>query len=241
MLLDGEDGRDNSFGKNVLELVKLVVPEPSSVVNDAIHKGTFSVLIDIGGLGGDADYNPLEAKLYGGDRTATPPRFDGTDVWPVMPEPLVGGSIDSPKVQFKNSYVTGNTWVSGDPAPLDLVITMAGYTVKLTLARAIISMDLDPDRKSATRGTIAGILDTEALVKEIEKLVTGLTDQFCDVTSLEPILDSVRQASDVLNDGTQDPTKTCNGISIGIGFEMKAVHLGDVGTPASTLPSKCAG
>jgi hypothetical protein len=42
----------------------------------------------------------------------------------------------------------------------------------------------------------------------------------------------VRRASDILSDGTQDPTKECDGISIGVQFEMKEVQLGPVGPPA---------
>ena len=37
------------------------------------------------------------------------------------------------------------------------------------------------------------------------------------------------QASDIMQDGTQDPTKTCDGISIGIGFEARVVQLGAAG------------
>ena len=42
-------------------------------------------------------------------------------------------------------------------------------------------------------------------------------------------------------DGTNgDPTKTCNAISIGLGFNAKAVKLGAVAPPAQPKPDPCA-
>jgi hypothetical protein len=41
----------------------------------------------------------------------------------------------------------------------------------------------------------------------------------------------IGQASDILQDGTQDPTKTCDGITIGLGFEADAVLLGPAVPP----------
>jgi hypothetical protein len=45
----------------------------------------------------------------------------------------------------------------------------------------------------------------------------------------------IQQASDILTDGTQDPTKTCDGISIGLGFEMVDAARGGVGPASATL------
>jgi hypothetical protein len=36
------------------------------------------------------------------------------------------------------------------------------------------------------------------------------------------------QASDVMTDGTNEPGQTCDGISLGLGFDAVAVHLGQV-------------
>jgi len=38
--------------------------------------------------------------------------------------------------------------------------------------------------------------------------------------------------SDIMTDGSQDPTKECDGISFGIQLEMKEVQIGEVGPPA---------
>jgi hypothetical protein len=57
----------------------------------------------------------------------------------------------------------------------------------------------------------------------------------CGPPVLDNLITSIRQASDILVDGTQDPTKPCDGISIGLGFDAVAANLGSVGPtePAS--------
>jgi hypothetical protein len=62
---------------------------------------------------------------------------------------------------------------------------------------------------------------------------------FCDNSLLGTLLLQVRQASDIMSDGTQDPSKTCDGITMGLGFEMTEAQLGDVGPatpPGKTCP-----
>ena len=41
----------------------------------------------------------------------------------------------------------------------------------------------------------------------------------------------IEQASDILTDGTQDPTQTCDGISIGLGFDALPDQLGTTAPP----------
>jgi hypothetical protein len=36
-----------------------------------------------------------------------------------------------------------------------------------------------------------------------------------------------------MTDGTQDPTKVCDGISVGLGFDMKPAQIGVVAPPAA--------
>ncbi len=44
-----------------------------------------------------------------------------------------------------------------------------------------------------------------------------------------------------MKDGTQNPDALCNGISVGIGFDMKAVQLGEVLNQAPEGEDPCAG
>ena len=48
---------------------------------------------------------------------------------------------------------------------------------------------------------------------------------------IESIGEQLRQAADIMLDGTQDPNQTCNAISIGLGFEAVEANLADVALP----------
>jgi len=49
----------------------------------------------------------------------------------------------------------------------------------------------------------------------------------------------MRQAADIMLDGSQNPDQVCDGISIGLGFTMKRVELGAVGASQPPLPDPC--
>jgi type I restriction enzyme R subunit len=96
-----------------------------------------------------------------------------------------------------------------------------------------IAMQLGPDEKSATAGQIGGIINAEDLVNELRKVIGSFDSSLCDPNSPTgtSVLNQIRQAADILQDGTQDPAKECDGISIGLGFTMKAAQLGKVVAP----------
>ena len=97
-------------------------------------------------------------------------------------------------------------------------------------------MTFAADRKGATSGRIGGVLNTEEFVAEMKKVGALLND--CDSLLFAGLLTQARQSSDIMADGTQDPTKVCDGISMGLGFEMKEVQIGDVG-PAAPIGATC--
>jgi hypothetical protein len=57
----------------------------------------------------------------------------------------------------------------------------------------------------------------------------------CGTALFDNLVTQVRQASDILTDGGQNPAQTCDGISIGVGFEMTEAQLG--GTGPQTPPA----
>lgn len=232
---DGNDGIDNSFGKNVLPLFKMFLSTPSATVTQNIADGSFTLMIDFEGLMAGADQSPLSAKLYGGADLGMPPKFDGTDCWPVRPE-LLNDPLDiaSSKVVFANGSLATNIWQSGTLPTITLTFPTPVGDLSLTIHNAQMSLEMAADHKSGLNGQIGGVLDREELVSEVKKLIYGVNPLFCGL--FDP--DQIRRAADIMNDGTQDPTKVCNGISIGIGFTMKELTLGGVappGTPGNTM------
>jgi hypothetical protein len=97
-------------------------------------------------------------------------------------------------------------------------------------------MTMSADRKSATGGMIGGVLNTEEFVAEVKKV--GFLLQLCGNPLFDNLVNQVRQASDIMDDGTQDPMQVCNGISMGLGFDMSAAQIGDVG-PANVVGMSC--
>jgi hypothetical protein len=231
---DGDDGIDNSFGKNLLPQIISLYPNWANDVDNGLKAGTFTVLLKMECLPPTGDVPSFTTKLFGGTVLGMAPKFDGTDKWPVAPD-LLSDPMDpeSSTILFKNSSVVGNTYDSGSKETFILTVPINSKTmstsIKLTLYSAHTTMVLSDDRKSALSGMIGGVLDTEEFVAEIKKV--GYLLGICNTALLTNLENQIRQASDIMADGTQDPTKPCNGISMGLGFEMKEVQLGEVGPP----------
>ena len=233
---DGDQGIDNSFGKNLLPQIISLYPNWVTDINNGINNGTFDVMLKMECLPPMGDVPVMTTKLFGGTKLGKAPKFDGTEKWPVAPELLSNPmDPDSSVIVFSKSSVIGTTFDSGKNETFILTVPVMtqsmSTSIKLTLYAAQTTMILAEDRKSATGGMIGGVLDTEEFVAEIKKI--GHLLNLCDGSLFTNLVDQVRQASDIMADGTQDPNKTCNGISMGLGFEMKQVLLGDVGPPAT--------
>lgn len=239
---DGVNGIDNSFGNKLVSLISTLLSDPSTRVTDAIANGDFTVIFKLEGLGDQASYNPLTAKLYGGATLGAAPVWDGSDRWPVVPELLEDAQdIDSATVVFPASYVVDNTWVSGPESQVSfkLTLTFSDTTIGLTIRNVRIAMDLAPDHKSVVKGTIAGVLETAVLVEELRSVIGAVQPGVCEGPGLDTILDQVRRASDIMKDGSQDPSRECDAISIGLGFTAKQVQLGEIAPPATTTGVPC--
>jgi len=219
---DGLEGRDNAFGKNILPLLLGISSDAPAKVNDSIVMGSGTMMIDLEDLGIGDSYNPLVARYYLGASTGgVAPKFDGTDAWPVKAESLTNaGDLTTAIVTFPGSYVVGNTWVGHVSGPLTLSLgTGFLFFGDFVLHDAVITMDLSADHKHATNGTIAGVLSTNELTMSLKQYAGSFDPTLCAGPTIDSIVTQVQQASDILADGTQDPTKDCDGISAAFGFD----------------------
>lgn len=238
---DGEKGIDNSFGKNLLPTILSLYPTWVDDINNNISKGFFTCLLKMYCLPPKGDVPVMMTKLFGGTNLGATPAFDGTDIWPVSPELLSDlKNPESSTVTFPKSSVTGQFFDSGKGQTFVLTVPLKTMTdetsIKLTLYAAQTTMTLADDRKSATGGVISGVLNTEEFVAEVKKV--GFLLGLCGSQIFDNLVTQVRQASDIMSDGTQDPTKTCDGISMGLQFDLKEVQIGDVG-PANPVGMAC--
>jgi hypothetical protein len=131
------------------------------------------------------------------------PDFSGAGSWSVSS--LV--AADMGDVQTQLGLVTAKS----ASAPVVLYVPFSNRTLELKVHRFSFHAS-----DSMQGGSIAGILDTTELVEAVRQANTSCTNFDAQI----------RQAQDVLADGTQNPAADCNAISIGIGFEGAPMGFG---------------
>jgi len=248
----GPNGIDNSFGHIVLPTLLAVDASFTTDTNNGLTNGIFSVLLKMYCLPPTGDVSGMTTKQFDGTTlgitgdggTQTTPKWDGTDQWPVDPSLLTNpNDPSSSAIVYPASSVSGTTFDTGPGQTfvLRIPLNLNGNrtSLKLTLNAARVTMTLGATRESATGGMVGGVIDTEDLVAQVATIadVVGI----CSSSIYTSLITLVRQSSDIMADGTQDPTKVCNGISIGLGFQMQGVELGPVGVAppaqqACTIP-----
>lgn len=237
---DGNDGIDNSFGKNLLPLLQALSPNWETGVEMSLAEGRFNAMLKMYCLP-DTGNAAIISKVFNGTDLGAIPQYDGTDEWPVAPE-ILDNPVDpeSSSLVFENSTVVGSTFDSGTGETFVLTVPITfndqSALLKLTLYGAQVTMELSDDRRSATSGVIAGVLNTEEVIDQVKKI--AFIEGLCEEATYQQILTAVRRASDILADGSQDPTMTCDGISFGLRFEMSEVQLGGVG-PFAPVGMSC--
>src|SRR5262249_28298109 len=110
-----------------------------------------------------------------------------------------------------------------------------------TIHNPRFTMQLDALHQKATSGIISGILLTKEVTTEIQMLAGSFDPTLCSGPIIQSIVVHVEQASDILHHGTQDPTPTCDAISIGLGFEAAVDQVGGTVSPPPPPPNPCGG
>ncbi len=223
---DGDQGTDNSFGRNILTLLDPFTPTPSNEVNSGLEKGDFTIMLKVKGLTDDPAQTAtgLSGTILVGakfsDDENVKPTFTTADDWPYLDDP-------SAQVPVTGAYINNGTFVNGKGgARVKLSLNVQGQSLNLTINKALITFKVNPADKSLADGTIAGVVNTAELADGIKVIAGRFSKDLCQGTTVDGIINSIKQASDMLADGTNDPTKPCDGISIGLGFTAK-----QIGTP----------
>jgi hypothetical protein len=227
--VEGINGIENSFGHIILQILLGLSSNVSSTINQGIAAGNFTLLFTVDKLGAGSSYNPIPSRYDAGGKLGTPPSFNGTDAWPV---------IQGTTVDFPNAYVVNDTWVSGPPASLAISLPIAGFDLALHLNHAVVTMNLNTSYNVVERGVISGVIPTADLQNQVVMAAGSFDPSLCMGPTILAIVQQIAQASDILQDGTQDPNKTCDGISIGLGFVGALEQLGPT-QPAVITPNPC--
>ncbi len=225
---DGDQGTDNAFGKEILKLLEPFTSTPSKSLNEAIAAGDFTIMLQVIGLTDDPQQTntALSGKLLVGgafsEDDSKQPSFTTADDWPY---------IQDPQVPISGAYINKGVFVNGKGgAQVKLSLSISGQSLALTINKAIISFKHNPAGKALDEGTIAGVINTEEFVNGIASVAGRFSTELCAGATVEGIKGSIRSASDMLSDGTQDPSRSCDGISVGLGFTAK-----QVGNPTKTV------
>jgi hypothetical protein len=248
---DGTDGIDNSFGRNIVtQILTSLVPNAGATVNEQIDMGAFSLSIDMGKMKGVTDKNvsPIASQLFAvaGQEDPNdpmkyiPPTKDGMYKWRPLEELLESKTPPVSKVKITDSYIADGVWV-GKSDNIQLSLTISGFSLTLNIKSALIKVKLSADGSVGTDGAIGGLLETEQVVDAIRKVAGQFDPQFCSGSTVDTILNQIRQASDSLLAGGQDAGKTCDSISVGLGFETRESLLGDFKPTSAPGADKCAG
>lgn len=230
-LADGTEGVDNSFGHNILALLEPFAPTPSKSITDAIKAGDFTILLKVKGLTDDPAQTNTGLSgtlLVGGDFPGdAPPTFTTADDWPFRSDP---------QVPINGAYINNGVFVNGTGgATVQLSLSIQGQALSLTINKAIITFKHQPPN-DIVDGTIAGVISTEEFVNGISSVAGRFSTDLCSGSTVEGIKDSIRQASDMLADGSQQPGAACTGISVGLGFSGKRVANPTKTAPEGTVP-----
>jgi hypothetical protein len=167
----------------------------------------------------------------------------GTYDWHPMDTTVV--DVSAPPAMLASSWVLGpgyvidHTYVSGPPASVPLTIVFPGLDWPLVVDGAVISATISDDGRSLSHGRIGGIVRTERIERWLEPAVISLIDDCTSAGWCVCVESELLAGADLLEDGTQDPTRVCDALSFGIGFDAR---LGSIGTatPMRPLVQACA-
>ena len=224
VLADGNGGIDNNFGQHVMSVIKSLKSDAEEAVTKSVTDGKFSLILKIENAGGDTNKAPgalyVANEFAGADGKPATPTFGPTEVWPINSASLADGkTIGQPKLTFPDGYIANGYWVSGDfgKGRIDLAISLSGADISLPIDSGIVTVKLD-----GTDGTIAGAMNTG----ELQKALTPVARRFgiCPGNAtFDQVVSTLTQSADLVSSGVhlQDTTKTCDAISIAIGYTMK--------------------
>ena len=233
--VDGEGGIDNSFGAVILPIIQSAasINEPSKTITDTVTKGSFTIQLQVTGMTDDAKQTAtgLNGQLFasgaykGDSPTDIPfPGFGPTTDWPVRAELLTDGNTiaSGSKVKFTDAYMANGTFVNGGGgSTITLSLAFQGVSLDLAINKAILTFDHSAAGK-ATNGTIAGVINTEELITGLKKVAGRISSTLCG-SQFDGIAQQIRQASDIMADGSNAAGTDCSGISIGLGFDADLV------------------
>jgi hypothetical protein len=227
---DGDDGRDNRFGSDILPVLLVGAPEWTNEVADSEVRGLGALLVRIRGYNGRGDDPAVSVALMHGvlgtpglpgvlppeiavppDGLSVfaldappPPRWDGGDFFWVDERDFFDADGERPRWADPNAYVAHGVIVA-QIATLPLRLPGRESEASLPMIEALVLIELPEDPSAAVAATIAGRLP----VTETAAALLACSG----AVELERHLDL---AADIHAAAGRDPETRCDAVSAGI-------------------------
>ncbi len=231
---DEAGGRDNGSGNGFAAINEAFAPlgvVSSSQLSQQANSGAWSVLVKVSGYNGGDDDDQVEVALYTTPGlSASAPKWDGTDAWPVAPISLVDGmSLDQPINKDAKAYVTNRVLVAHLPGAT-LVFQSPGVHLQVDLASVVFAATLEAKDSGAVRlteGTLSAAWTAPALFQSLSSLRVNGDNALCVGDTFYAIVkNALCEAVDLSSTGTLDAE--CDALSFSVGFEASPALLGVV-------------
>lgn len=245
MLCDLPNGVDNATARIVREIQTAYPTFSSAFFSMKADGGDWSLLLRVSGWNGQPDDDAIEVDLYpvAGRPSAVgnPPKWDGTDPWPVPVSSLDDGkTITLAKYKDTHGYVRGNVLYASIPTT---TFRMSGglQTMRLDITGGVITGTIQkvPAGYRVSDGVIAGRWRLSDLFKDIssyrnEKGIPICTTDFVWGTAKGVICD----APDILAD-VGGATLPCDALSLGFGFTADPAQIAATPKPDPMDTNPC--
>ncbi|MFI5298340.1 MAG: hypothetical protein ACHREM_09600 [Polyangiales bacterium] len=245
VLTDGQQCRDNNFGSEIMKLVSIASPKFETNANNSVYNNggsTWAIALDDVDPATDDGYAPGRLFRVTSMPAGSTPLWDGTDVRVVSSDSVAGASLATPIAAFPHGYITGNVWVSGPATDTLLLLPADGTSLPFPLKSVVLSVPLSADRLSASGATLAGALPVANIADVVDPVASAAG--FCPGTSFyESIVGRIQQVPDLVigAPNLQNIVDTCDGISVGIGFDLRPIKpITTIGAPDPSPPDPCA-
>jgi hypothetical protein len=213
--VDPSDGTDNVWGQTILPKLLHWDATPTKSADQWLAAGHRGPIIALGRLDGELGASSLRAF------------FTYIEHGAVDPVPTI-----YPTAHFANG--TFDSGPAGGAVVLELPIGADTFVVAINNLR--VKLDLGANLV-ASGGILAGAIYVRDLREAIITHIARLKPADCASGQLDDLLATVDRSADVLGDGTNDPSRECDAISFGAGFEASQVTVTGVSAgPAAEPP-----
>jgi hypothetical protein len=241
---DGPGGRDAQSAEIFKLITKAAANQGGSDdFSSTANKGSWTMLVRIEGWNGLPDDDQVTVSLFPSDGLpgdARPPKWDGTDAWPVPQTAIVDGYQDVGHARFSDphGYVKSSVFV-GSLLESEILLAGKDIIIPVHLTAAFVTGQLT--KKGGGWGITNGTVGARWKVSDIFDMVGHLELSGQPVCRDSFFYAGVKKNLCALPDITSalaSPTAECDAISVGVLFQSDPAKLGAV-VPPPTYTSKC--